>query len=133
MAAMKTSPKPCAAAHRTASTRCLRSQAAISWKIAEEVELDPIIDQLAARPPLDLPYGKDLEALFPVIVGGLSVALARSFKIVDPTLKKSVHRALAVIDAGFRSAAGVGEHSQAKGPSCLARPLPAFVVNKVKN
>jgi hypothetical protein len=48
-------------------------------QLDEEVELDPIIDQLAARPPLDLPYGEDLEALFPVIVGGSSVALARSF------------------------------------------------------
>jgi hypothetical protein len=56
-------------------------------KLDEEVELDPILDQLAARPPLDVPYGEELEALFPVIVGGLSVALARSFKIVDPKLK----------------------------------------------
>jgi hypothetical protein len=56
-------------------------------KLDEEVELDPILDQLAARPPLDLPYGEELEALFPVIVGGLSVALAHSFKIVDPKLK----------------------------------------------
>jgi hypothetical protein len=53
----------------------------------EEVELDPILDQLAARPPLDLPYDEELEALLPVIVGGLSVALAHSFKIIDPTLK----------------------------------------------
>jgi hypothetical protein len=53
----------------------------------EEVELDPILDQLAARPPLDMPYGQELEALFPVIIGGLSVALAHSFKIVDPALK----------------------------------------------
>ena len=56
-------------------------------KLDEEVELDPILDQLAARPPLDVPYGEELEALFPVIVGGLSVALARSFKIVDQKLK----------------------------------------------
>jgi hypothetical protein len=57
-------------------------------KLDEEVELAPILDQLAARPPLDVPYGEELEALFPVIVGGLSVALAHSFKIVDPKLKK---------------------------------------------
>ena len=53
----------------------------------DEVELDPILDQLAARPPLNLSYGDELEALFPAIVGGLSVALAQSFKIIDPTLK----------------------------------------------
>jgi hypothetical protein len=56
-------------------------------KLDEEVELDPILDQLAARPPLDLPYGEELEAEFPTIVGGLSVALARTFKIIDPALK----------------------------------------------
>jgi hypothetical protein len=53
----------------------------------EEVELDPILDQLAARPPLGLPYGEEMEKLLPAIVGGLSVALARSFKIIDPALK----------------------------------------------
>ena len=56
-------------------------------KLDEEVELDPILDQLAARPPLDLPYGEQMEADFPAIVGGLSVALARAFKIIDPALK----------------------------------------------
>ena len=50
-------------------------------KLDEEVELDPILEQLAARPPLDMPYGEELEALFPAIVGGLSVALAQLFKI----------------------------------------------------
>ncbi len=54
----------------------------------EEVELGPILNQLAARPPLGLPYGEEMEAQFPVIVGGLSVALARSFKIIDPALKR---------------------------------------------
>jgi hypothetical protein len=56
-------------------------------ELDEEIELGPILDQLAARPPLTLPLGEELEASFPVIIGGLSVALARSFKIVDPTLK----------------------------------------------
>ena len=53
----------------------------------EELDLAPILDKLAARPPLDLPYVKALEVQLPAIVGGLSVALARSFKIVDPKLK----------------------------------------------
>jgi hypothetical protein len=57
-------------------------------KLDEEVELDPILEQLAARPPLDMPYGEELEALLAAIVGGLSVALAQSFKIVDSKLKK---------------------------------------------
>jgi hypothetical protein len=56
-------------------------------ELNEELELAPILDQLAARPPLDLPYVRALEVQFPAIVGGLSVALARSFKILDPKLK----------------------------------------------
>jgi hypothetical protein len=56
-------------------------------ELDEEVELDPILEEIAAWPPLDVPYGEEMEAMFPVIVGGLSVALARSFRIVDPKVK----------------------------------------------
>ena len=50
-------------------------------------ELQPILDQLTRHPPLDLDYADDTKARFPEIVGGLSVALARSFKILEPGLK----------------------------------------------
>ncbi|MEU0556564.1 DUF1931 family protein [Dactylosporangium sp. NPDC006015] len=53
----------------------------------EEIELRPILDTLTARPPLDLALGEDAERRLPDIVGGLSVALARTFKIMDPDLK----------------------------------------------
>jgi hypothetical protein len=53
----------------------------------EDIELKPILEELALRPQLDLDYGDDLTAKFPAIVGGLSLALARSFKIIDPALK----------------------------------------------
>lgn len=56
-------------------------------RLDEELELRPILDHLAARPPLDLAYGEDVEARLPEIVGGLSVALARTFNIIDPGLK----------------------------------------------
>ena len=56
-------------------------------KIDEQIELQPILYQLAARPPLDLAYGEDTEAGLPEVVGGLSVALARAFKIIDGGLK----------------------------------------------
>src|SRR3981081_1984542 len=56
--------------------------------IDETIELEPILDHLTARPPLDLPYGEETEARLPDIVGGLSVALARAFKIIDPDLRK---------------------------------------------
>jgi hypothetical protein len=53
----------------------------------QEIELRPILDELAARPPSDLALGDETEAQLPDVVGGLSVALARAFKIVDPELK----------------------------------------------
>jgi hypothetical protein len=56
-------------------------------KLDEEIELQPILDQLANRPQLDLLYGTDLESRLPEIVGGMSLALAQSFKIVDPKLR----------------------------------------------
>jgi hypothetical protein len=56
-------------------------------ELDEEVELQPILDQLAARPPLDLSLGEEVEARLPAIVGGLSVALAQTFRIIDPGLK----------------------------------------------
>jgi hypothetical protein len=55
--------------------------------IDEQIELRPILEQLTARPPLDLAYGEDTEARLPEVVGGLSVALARAFKIIDGDLK----------------------------------------------
>lgn len=55
--------------------------------IDQEIELQPILDQLAARPPLDLSLSEEVQARLPAIVGGLSVALARTFRIIDPELK----------------------------------------------
>jgi hypothetical protein len=55
--------------------------------IDETFDLKPILDHLAARPPLDLVNSAATETMLPEIAGGLSVALARSFKIIDPDLK----------------------------------------------
>jgi len=56
-------------------------------RLDEQLELQPILDQLARHPPLDLDYADDTSARFPEIIGGFSVALARSFKILEPRLK----------------------------------------------
>jgi len=56
-------------------------------KLDEVIELQPILDQIVARPPLDLGYGVETEASLSQIAGGLSFALAQTFKIVNPTLK----------------------------------------------
>jgi len=55
--------------------------------IDEQIELRPILEHLAAQPPLGLAYGEDTEDRLPEVVGGLSVALARTFKIIDGNLK----------------------------------------------
>jgi hypothetical protein len=55
--------------------------------IDEEIELKPILEQLSALPPLDRACSTETEERLPEIVGGLSVALARSFTIIDPGLK----------------------------------------------
>ncbi|MEV1202219.1 DUF1931 family protein [Microbispora rosea] len=53
----------------------------------EDIELKPILEQLAALPPLDLSIGEEVRERLPEIVGGLSLALARTFTILDPGLK----------------------------------------------
>jgi uncharacterized protein DUF1931 len=58
-----------------------------AFREIEEIELQPILDRLAARPPLELAYSDETEASLPAIAGGLSVALARSFKVIDPHQK----------------------------------------------
>jgi hypothetical protein len=56
-------------------------------EIDEQIELHPILDQLTARPQLDLAYDQDTDSQLPEIMGGLSVPLARTFKIIDGNLK----------------------------------------------
>jgi hypothetical protein len=54
--------------------------------IDEELELQPILDDLTRR-PLEFGYTEETEAQLPRIAGGVSVALARSFKLIDPDIK----------------------------------------------
>ena len=55
--------------------------------IDEEVSLDAILEQVTRRPPLDLVYSDDTAARLPQVAGGLGVALARTFRILDEKLK----------------------------------------------
>jgi len=52
-----------------------------------EIDLEPILEYLAAGPPLDLAYSDRTKAELPRIFGGVSVALARTFKALVPDLK----------------------------------------------
>jgi hypothetical protein len=56
--------------------------------IDAEIELRPILEYMAARPPLETALSERTEASLPEIVGGLSVALARTFKIIDSRLRR---------------------------------------------
>jgi hypothetical protein len=56
-------------------------------EINEQIEVQPILTGMATLPMLELTYSAETEAQLPLIVGGLSVALARTFKVIDPDLK----------------------------------------------
>jgi Domain of unknown function (DUF1931) len=55
-------------------------------KINEELQVQPFLDTIVARPQLDVTIGEDTEARLPKAAGGISVGLARSFKIIDTKL-----------------------------------------------
>ncbi|HZX02817.1 DUF1931 family protein, partial [Kribbella sp.] len=62
-------------------------------KLDEDVELQPVLAQLATWPPLDVTLSEETEARLPEVVGALSLALARTMKIIDPSVKnpQTVH------------------------------------------
>jgi hypothetical protein len=59
-------------------------------RLEEEIELEPVLEAVAAHPPLDLSLDEDTQARLPVIFGGISVALARTFNLLDAD-KKAIH------------------------------------------
>jgi hypothetical protein len=52
-----------------------------------DIGLEPILGRAVPEPPLDLAYSDEVEARLPAIAGGLSLAVARTFKIIDPQTK----------------------------------------------
>ena len=56
-------------------------------KLDLDIGLGRILDRIVPEPQYDLPYSDQLEARLPLIAGGVSLALARTFKILDPELK----------------------------------------------
>jgi hypothetical protein len=51
-----------------------------------DVGLGPVLERLATYPPLGAVPSEETEARLPEVLGGLSLALARSFKIIEPDL-----------------------------------------------
>jgi hypothetical protein len=56
-------------------------------RIDAETELRPFLEPLAERRPQDVVVSEETKARLPAVIGGLSVALARTFKIIEPDLK----------------------------------------------
>jgi len=51
------------------------------------LRLEPVLEQLAKLPPLDLEVGDDVREILPKVAGALVVALAKVLKEIDPKLK----------------------------------------------
>jgi hypothetical protein len=73
--------------HDLPITKGLQESTHAFRKMDEELELAPILSRLSTYPPLDRSLSEETEARLPLIVGGLSVALARTFTIIDPEVK----------------------------------------------
>jgi hypothetical protein len=71
-------------------------------RVDPEIELKPILEHLATLPPLDLALADETEARIPGVAGGLSVALARAFTIMDGAMRnpssEDWERALRIFD-----------------------------------
>ncbi len=56
-------------------------------KLEEAAEIPELLRQQLRRPPATVTFAEDTEHLLPELFGGLAVALARSFRVIDPTLE----------------------------------------------
>jgi hypothetical protein len=52
-----------------------------------DIGLERILEKNVPEPSFDLPYSEEVDARLPKIAGGLSLAIARTFKIIDPRTK----------------------------------------------
>jgi hypothetical protein len=83
-------------------TKGLQEQIQEFRRLDEEVGLGAVLAQMIHRPVLDIAYNEETEAALPGIAGGLTLALARAFKVMDPDLKNPMElhweRAYALFD-----------------------------------
>ena len=56
-------------------------------RLDADINVEPLMRRIAALPPLDLVASAETEAMLPPLAGGLGVALARSFHVLEPELK----------------------------------------------
>jgi uncharacterized protein DUF1931 len=55
-------------------------------KLEEAEEIRELLRQVVRQPPSDVTFAEDTDQLLPELFGGLSVALARSFRVLDATI-----------------------------------------------
>jgi Domain of unknown function (DUF1931) len=55
-------------------------------KLEEAEEIRELLRQVLRQPPVDVTFAEDTERLLPELFGGLSIALARWFRVVDATV-----------------------------------------------
>jgi hypothetical protein len=67
-------------------TRGLQERMREFDKLEEAEEIRELLRQDLRRPPAEVTFAEETEQLLPEVFGGLSVALARSFRVIDPTL-----------------------------------------------
>src|ERR1700723_689778 len=53
-------------------------------KLEEAEEIRELLRQVGRQPPGDVTFADETEQLLPELFGGLGIALARSFRVVDP-------------------------------------------------
>ncbi|GAA1445793.1 DUF1931 family protein [Leifsonia poae] len=68
-------------------TAGLRESIHAFGRVGETVSLDAILEQLGRRSTPALPLSDEATAELPQIAGGIGVALARSFRVLDESLK----------------------------------------------
>jgi hypothetical protein len=56
-------------------------------KLDQEIQLDRMLNRVTAVPELKLRLSDEADAELPDVAGGLGVALARTFRVIDPTLE----------------------------------------------
>ena len=61
-------------------------------KLDIDIGVETILNQNLPEPQMDLPYSEETEGRLPDIAGGLTLAIARAFEIIDPDLKHPATR-----------------------------------------
>ena len=71
--------------HDLPITKGLQESIQAFGALDEDIELKAILDHITARPPLHLAIGAEAESRLADSAGGLIVALAHTFRLIDPT------------------------------------------------